>query len=400
MTTSAGILGDAPARLWGLSSRDRIARQINRARVVRLLAPSDPLPPDGSVVLFRGDHVYDDRVVAALVRTPGVLLRRGGANGAVVAAHVPASLAPQAEQVLRGAAAPESLPGTREVTPETLAPAYQKQLRKLEPAVVLPITSGTRRELENRLFAGAYKGVTDLVTKWVWPRPARWATRLCASAGIRPNHVTAAGTLLALGAGALFGLGEYGWGLVIGWFMTFLDTVDGKLARVTVSSSRFGHLLDHGTDIIHPPLWYLAWGLGLRGLEPELGGLSLGFTLGVIFVGYVVGRLAEGAFHLWLGEFSIFCWRRFDSYFRLVTARRNPNLLLLTAGAIGGRTDLGLVAVAVWTSASTLVLLVRLAMAAQARATSGPLRSWLAEIDGRVRAAGSVRLFGPSLAER
>jgi phosphatidylglycerophosphate synthase len=48
----------------------------------------------------------------------------------------------------------------------------------------------------------------------------------------------------------------HGLGLVLGRLMTFLDTVDGKLARVTVTSSRFGDVLDHGLDIIHPPLVY------------------------------------------------------------------------------------------------------------------------------------------------
>ena len=49
----------------------------------------------------------------------------------------------------------------------------------------------------------------------------------------------------------------------------------------------------------------------------------------------------------------------------------------LTASALAGRPDLGLVAVAAWTTLSTVVLLVRLAMAAIERRTSGPLRSWL-----------------------
>jgi phosphatidylglycerophosphate synthase len=398
MTTSARVLGDALVRLWGLSSHDRIARQLQRAGGVPLLRTSEPT--HDSVVLLRGDYVYDDRVVAALVRTPGVLLRAGGADGAVVAAHVPGHLVARAEAVVGGAAAPDGLPGLRPATPESLVPAYQEQLRKLEPAFVRPITPETRRELEDRLFAGAYKGVTDLVTKWVWPRPARWVTRRCASAGIRANHVTVVGASLALVAGVLFAVGAYGAGLAIGWIMTFLDTVDGKLARVTVSSSRFGHLLDHGTDIVHPPLWYVAWGLGLAGLTPAGRAPALGVTLGVIVAGYVVGRLVEGAFFLWLGGFSIFAWRRIDSYCRLVTARRNPNLLLLTAGAVAGQPDLGLVAVAVWTAVSSAVLLVRLGLAIHARATSGPLSPWLAEAAGRDRASLSVRLFGGLVAER
>ena len=61
----------------------------------------------------------------------------------------------------------------------------------------------------------------------------------------------------------LFLNGHFIFGLVLGWIMTFLDTVDGKLARVTVTSSRVGHILDHGMDIIHPPIWYACWASGL-----------------------------------------------------------------------------------------------------------------------------------------
>jgi phosphatidylglycerophosphate synthase len=193
--------------------------------------------------------------------------------------------------------------------------------------------------------------------------------------GLRPNHVTLVGLALVIVAGFAFAGGQRGWGLLAAWLMTFLDTVDGKLARVTVTSSRAGHRLDHGVDLVHPPLWYAAWGFGLEAFPP---GLSLAGVLWVIVGGYVLGRLVEGAFHL-IAPFSIFLWRRVDSYSRLVTARRNPNLILLTAGALLGRPDVGLVAVAAWTALSTLVLLVRLATAARERRASGPLRSWLVD---------------------
>ena len=93
--------------------------------------------------------------------------------------------------------------------------------------------------------------------------PARWVTRGCVRIGITPNQVTAASLVLVIVAGALFARGEFGWGLVAGWIMTFLDTVDGKLARVTVTSTPLGNVFDHGIDLVHPPLWYLAWGIGL-----------------------------------------------------------------------------------------------------------------------------------------
>src|SRR6185295_9499511 len=115
--------------------------------------------------------------------------------------------------------------------------------------------------LERHLFDGSYKGITDLVTKWVWPAPARLVTGFCARNGIPPNAVTSMSFALVLLATWLFARADFGLGLVLAWLMTFLDTVDGKLARVTVQSSTFGHFLDHGLDLVHPPFWYLAWGL-------------------------------------------------------------------------------------------------------------------------------------------
>ena len=124
-----------------------------------------------------------------------------------------------------------------------------------------PISKDNRRRV--RTISRSYKGVTDLVTKWLWPIPAFWTVRVCVRFGIRPNHVTLLSLVFAVLAGVAFWHGHYGIGLVMGWLMTFMDTVDGKLARVTVTSSRFGDVLDHGLDIIHPPLWYIAWGVGL-----------------------------------------------------------------------------------------------------------------------------------------
>ena len=178
--------------------------------------------------------------------------------------------------------------------------------------------------------------------------------------------VTSVSLVLVILAMWAFWNGQYAWGLAAAWLMTFLDTVDGKLARVTVTSSRFGHLLDHGVDLIHPPLWYIAWGLGLETFAPGIPDLSLAWTLWVIVAGYVIGRLVEGACHL-IAPFSSFLWRRFDSYARLITARRNPNLIWLTAGMLLGRPDLGLLAVAAWTALSSVALLVGFAMAARAR---------------------------------
>jgi phosphatidylglycerophosphate synthase len=176
--------------------------------------------------------------------------------------------------------------------------------------------------------------------------------------------------------------------------MTFLDTVDGKLARVTVTSSKFGHYFDHLIDLIHPPIWYILWGLGLGVSQFNFIGLSINTAFWLIMIGYAGGRLVEGAFLAWLGKFGIFCWRPIDSYFRLITARRNPCLILLTAGALIGHPDWGLIAVVIWTMVTSIFLLGRLLMALIRRQAAGSVRSWFLDIDQtKQKQPLAVRLF-------
>jgi len=91
-----------------------------------------------------------------------------------------------------------------------------------------------------------------------------------------------------------------------------------------------------------------------------------------------VQRAIEGAFIAGFGGIHIHVWERFDSRFRLVTARRNPNMVILFASLVFARPDVGIVAVAVWTGLSCLVHLVRLIQAWLRTRRGEPVRSWLA----------------------
>jgi len=367
--------------LWGLSSQERLRRQLRVAGIVDWCDPA--AVPDGrDAILLRGDYLFEDRTIADLVNNPGFVLCVADAAGReqAVAAHVPGVSAPVAHRYLDGEEDPRGGP-FRVGDPASLSSAYVGKLLKATVPRVLPIRAERAAGLERRLFDGSYKGVTDLVTKWVWPRPARWFTGICARRGIRPNSVTLTSLILVLTALGAFALGGYAIGLVAAWVMTFLDTVDGKLARVTIDYSPFGHRFDHGIDLISPPLWYLAWGWGLPGQGLEALGLTLRGTFLVLLAAYVAGRLVEATFNALMNKFSIFTWRPVDSYFRLIMARRNPNLIFLTLSVVAGRPDLGLVMVTVWTVLSGLFLLVRLVMSLHWRMTKGPLRPWLSELD-------------------
>jgi len=379
--SAACIVGNNGVRLWGLLGAERLTRQLRSAGISSVLREHDAAPA-GSVVVLRSDYLFEDRTIADLLRQPGVVLTASGApaGSAAVAAHVPARDLAAARAALEGSTDPRSIPGVVAQSPESLSKSYVRKLHKSVPPVVLPARPERAAALERHLFDGSYKGVTDLVTKWVWPAPARMVTRFCAGNGIPPNAVTSVSFALVVLATWLFARGEFGIGLALAWLMTFLDTVDGKLARVTVASTRFGHYFDHSIDSVHPPIWYFAWAWGVANGEPAIWQFAPMLTAILVF--YVVGRLIETAFKKAVGTFSMFAWRPFDSYFRLILARRNPNLLMLSGSYLAGRPDVGLAAVAVWTVVSTLVLGFRLGQGALARMRSEPVRSWLDEHDG------------------
>jgi hypothetical protein len=99
-------------------------------------------------------------------------------------------------------------------------------------------------------------------------------------------------------------------------------------------------------------------------------------ALQVIIWGYILQRIEEGSFGAIFGV-PMHMWRRFDSFFRLITARRNPNLAILTIAAVLGRPDIGINVVAVWVAICLAIHALQIVQATVAR-RRGPLKSWLA----------------------
>ena len=367
------IVGDSPVEIWGLGGRARLTRMLENMGRVTLVTDETPAPSGTPVVLLRGDYLFNIRLLHALLERDEDFALNEPNSGALIALR---SEDGDAEQFT--AEDNTELPPALE--PDDLVNPYDNKLKKYEPARAWQIRADNREELEQQLFSSSYKGVTDLVTKWVWPAPARQATRLCARLGISPNQVTGLSLVLAVLAGAAFWFGHFGAGLALGWCMTFLDTVDGKLARVTLTSSRFGDLLDHSLDLVHPPLWYVVWAVGVGADSLPLAMTPL---VALMLAGYIGGRLCEGVFQLWVAPFSIFLWRPADSLSRLITARRNPNLIILSAGLLVGQPAAALVTVVVWHLLSTLFLLARLGMAWWLKYHQGELEPWLAGVGTR-----------------
>ena len=360
--TAIAPVGANAARLWGLTAEERL-RRIARAQKLEVRE-------DGALLVNLG-YAFDPGWLKHAAGRPGLVVTHGGVP---VLAHAEERRDEIAAAMREGRAAPA---GVETLAWEESGGLENEELRKRERPFMDRLAPETVRGLERASYWGAYKGVTDLLTKYLWPEWALVLTRWAARIGMTPNQVTAVGAALCLLATWLFSEGLYWPGLAAGLAFMVLDTVDGKLARCTITSSKWGEVFDHGIDLVHPPFWWWAWGVGLhawgRPLDPEV----FWWTLAAIVGGYVVQRLIEGAFIARFGM-HVHVWRRFDSRFRLVTARRNPNMVILVAFLAAGRPDWGLVAVAVWTILSLLVHLVQLLQAMAARARGEKIVSWLA----------------------
>ncbi len=360
--TAVAPVGANGTRLWGLTAEERL-RRIARAQNL-------DVRPDGELLVNLG-FAFDPSWLKLAAAKPGLVVTRGGVP---VLANVGADgtdIRRAMEQGLPHSACAETLAW------ETAGDLENEELRKKERPFMDRLAPETVRGLERASYFGAYKGVTDLLTKYLWPEWALVLSRWAARIGMSPNQVSLIGAALCLLATWLFYEGLYWPGLAAGLAFMVLDTVDGKLARCTITSSKIGEAIDHGIDLVHPPFWWWAWGVGLHAYGRPLAQDMFWWTLAVIVGGYVVQRLIEGAF---IARFKmhIHVWRPFDSRFRLVTARRNPNMVILLVFLIAGRPDWGLVAVAAWTLASLAVHTIQLAQAMAARAAGRPVMSWLA----------------------
>jgi phosphatidylglycerophosphate synthase len=361
-------VGDNSARTFGMGAAERAEALAIKAK----LEPAKHALPERSTIYADLNWGWDPEWLVALRDKPGEVLVK---DGHPVLAHVPAQGDPAAllSAMLSGDRYEGSL---GRIDADTSDFSYRK-LRKRERPFVLRLDPANPEPVERAAYDASYKGVTDALTLYLWRRPAFYLTRWAAQAGMTPNAVTGIGFLFCVAAFALFLQGWYWTGFAAGFAFMVLDTVDGKLARCTGQSSNWGNIFDHGVDLIHPPFWWWAWAEGLQAYGRPLERVYELMVIGAIVGGYVAQRLIEGVFVRRFGM-HIHVWQPLDSRFRLITARRNPNMVILVASLLVGRPDVGIELVALWTLVSLIFHAVRLAQANARRDRGRPVTSWLA----------------------
>jgi len=208
-STAALIVGTSPCPLWELDAHERLRRQLAQVGSRQIAEDLSSLGDAQQVLVIDAGFLFDLLTLRGLIAHPGALLVHP-ASGRVAAASVARDGLDAVVACVRdGSARPT---GMRLLTPAELA-GYDRNLRKTSPPLLEPVTLDRRAELEALLYGNAYKGITDFVTKWWWPRPARAVVGWCARFGISPNMVTLLGFLLVLAATFAFYHGAYALGL-------------------------------------------------------------------------------------------------------------------------------------------------------------------------------------------
>jgi phosphatidylglycerophosphate synthase len=354
-------VGDNRARPFGMEAKERACRLATNAD----LECADTPQPGQAALLASMAYGWDPAWLKEMRNRPRSALTLGGKP---VMIHVPAD-----EDVLAAFDIPD---GYEQIASET-AELTNSALRKRERPFVLPLDPENPEPVERAAYDAAYKGVTDALTLYLWRKPAFYLTRWAARAGLSPNFITLIGAILCLLAFYLFWQGQYWLGILSGFIFMVLDTVDGKLARCTGASSKWGNVFDHGIDLVHPPFWWWAWLHGLTAYGRPLEPVYATMVLWVIIGGYVAQRAIEGLSIQRFDGMEIHVWRPLDSKFRLITARRNPNMVILSVALLLQRPDTGLVLVAWWTLISLIFHAVRLAQMTERQARGIKIVSWL-----------------------
>ena len=368
-------VGANAARAFGMDAAERARALAAKAG----LEVADAAQVGRSTVIADLAYAWDPAWLREMARRPGARLVATDGNALI---HVPEDY--DAAAVVAAIASGDWAADGYEALDAERVEISNAQLRKRERPFVMRLDPADPEPVERAAYDASYKGVTDALTLYLWRRPAFYLTRWAARAGLSPNAVTLIGAILCVAAFFFFWYGRYWSGCLAGFGFMVLDTVDGKLARCTGQSSKWGNIFDHGIDLVHPPFWWWSWAEGLGrhgplhrldypGLEPVYEGL----IVGAIVFGYIAQRVIEGIFMRRFGM-HIHVWRPIDSKFRLVTARRNPNMVILVGSLVFGRPDMGLQLVALWTVVSLIFHAVRLAQANARRDRGRQIISWLA----------------------
>jgi CDP-diacylglycerol--glycerol-3-phosphate 3-phosphatidyltransferase len=135
--------------------------------------------------------------------------------------------------------------------------------------------------------AKGYTGIIGLLARWAY-----WVSgpllRVAVAVRLSANTITGIGAAIALAAGVLAALGEWGWAGFLLVFGSWCDLIDGEIARTTRTQGKAGAFLDSNLDRLSE----IALFAGLAASFPDRAGSfwAVGALASSLMVSYARAR--------------------------------------------------------------------------------------------------------------
>ena len=285
-------------------------------------------------IVVAADLLIDERLIAWLAaQNADVMLsaRAGERPKTAAALSVAALEAASAEAAHVNVVAADSLP------------AYWESMHGEVPLHLRRIAS--ERDVEE-----AWPLLLDYIQRRTLELPAQYfdpffenaIVRRLAPTAITANQVTLVTTALGFGVALLYLTGWLRLGVLLAIFVEVLDGVDGKLARITRTTSKAGEY-EHILDFFYENAWWLALGRFL-----STHGSSIAWTAALAMVAFdltdnVVYSIADVRWGRSVDNATPFLSR-----FRLIAGRRNIYTWMLLPGFFLGAPALSFYLAVAW----------------------------------------------------
>lgn len=274
----------------------------------------------GKVLILSGHGVYDDRILEHLLAaTDDLRFCDTNSSNDVIAATLQIQTSQSIAMVHAMAVrlAPTSL---------KQIPAYIRFLRKNIVPKMQPVSNPTGiKDLEKVLFKDTFKGGLELIAVYGYQPVVRELTRWTSRTFLTPNMITGAAFVMRFGAMPLMATGWLASGLIVAALFIILDSLDGKLARMTYRFSDTFDKIDHWGSLPARVGWYacIAWGLTDGQWNSRI--TTAGFAL-------VILTLLDDLNWLWAKRFfrkTLYDLSVMDERLHLFNVRRNDIFFLL-----------------------------------------------------------------------
>jgi phosphatidylglycerophosphate synthase len=292
-------------------------------------------------IVVAADLLIDQRLLAWLAsQTADVMLTAG--------AGAPPETAARLHAQSLDAAGPEAAAVT--VVDAGSLPSYWEAMHGEVPLHLRRIAS--ERDAED-----AWQILLDYIQRRTLELPARYfdpffeniLVRRFAPTSITANQVTLATTVLGFVVAALYFTGWLRVGVMLAIFVEVLDGVDGKLARITRTTSKAGEY-EHILDFFYENSWWLALGFFLHRSGSDFAWIAALLMVAFDLIDNVIYSIADVRWGRSVDNATPFLSR-----FRLVAGRRNIYTWIFLPGFFLGAPAYSFYLAVVWAGITAAV---------------------------------------------